>query len=354
MAKKYMQIRNLADFKSYGVERYQTEINGRALRVYCHCGRVDTEFHEVCPDCGCNTVTTSYNKRNYYKLDTLSSPPTVIDITEWVGVDIESDDMVALKLRSTSHSYELSHSSKASQIIKDHPELLTMRNYHLFNETKTLVARHLKDSEDGIASWAIAILDKIYRDPRAPRTMDYIYQIFNTFCNKAVYGKLSTIVTSNQPISHIMSQLSKAHPFVLKACKDASSYNNAIHSPTRFNNMNEDLLLFISSYAAEGYISEPWRFMERAELLIDDDDARRLFIKFVKEKYASFDWYLGEVETIINYLNTGKDFTNVKDYYLWKNSEAISGGYSPVAVADALADVYTNPTEAIFNLANLK
>ena len=354
MAKKYMQILNLADFKSYGVERYKAEVNGRALRVYCSCGRVDTEYYEICPDCGCSTVTTSSIRKSYYEVDTYSSPPQIVDVSEWVGIKIENDDEVSLRLRQDKKSSILAHCHKAAQVIEEHPEILSMCNYSLFDDTKKLLERYIKEDANGIASWTISLLDKIYRDRLAPRDMEFIYKLFSLLGNKQITVKLSSILSSKVPITQIVSRLSKTQPFILSACNDASSFCNLMEYPTRFNNMNEELLSFISAYAAEGYISNPWRFLEKSERLMDDDNARKLFIKFVKEKYASFDWYLNDIDTIIDYLNAGHTFTNVKDYYLWKNHEAMAGGYSVKDLAEALVDVYANPTEAIFNLANLK
>lgn len=354
MAKKYMQVSNLADFKSYGVERYTALINGRAERVYCQCGHVDTEVHDSCPNCGCQSITTSYDKKYYYVLDKSSFPPKVTDVTEWVGVDIDSDDMVSLKIRKTGHTISLSQSGKAAQIVQEHPELLNIGNYTLFNETRDIIAKYIKEDDNGVASWTFALLDKLNRDRVAMQNIQFVKRIFGLFYGKRVYSKLSAIISSQRPISQFVLQLEKVHPFVLQACKDGNDLSTLADNPTRFNNINEDILSFVSAYAIEGYISEPLRMLERAEHLVDEDDARQCFIKFVKEKYASFDWYLHDVETIVNYLNAGNRFTNVKDYYLWKNQSAMAGGYSIAELSEALANVYSNPTEAIFNLANLK
>jgi hypothetical protein len=260
-----------------------------------------------------------------------------------------------LKLRQTKNSHDLAHSNKAAKVISQHPELLTYRNYSLFHEVNEIMGKYFKEDDDGLASWTFCLLDKIYRDPKAPRDIEFVNKLFSLMCNKGVRQKIGHVLSSTMPIGTIVDNLSKVHPFVLNAMLDANhSFSNLILQPTRFNNMNEELLSFVSAYAAEGYIRDPWKFMELSESLRDDEDARSLFIKFVKEKYASFDWYLRDVEAMINYINAGHYFTNVKDYYLWKNSESISCGYSPAAVATALADVYTNPSEAILKLANLK
>ena len=354
MAKKYMQVSNLADFKSYGIERYKALINGRAERIYCQCGNVDTESNASCPNCGCTSLTTSYDKKFYYTLDLRSSPPRVTDVTEWVGVDIDNDDTVTLKIRNTGRTMTLSQSSKAAEIVQEHPEILNIGNYALYNETRDIIAKYIKEDRNGIASWTFALLDKINRDRVAIKNVDFIQRIFRLFYGKKVYSKLSAVISSQRPILQLVLQLEKAHPFVVQSCKDGNDFSSLADNPTRFNNMNEDLLAFISAYAIEGYISEPMRMLEIAERLIDEDDARQCFIKFVKEKYASFDWYLHEVSSIVDYLNSGKTFINVKDYYLWKNQSAMAGGYSMATLSDALADVYTNPTETIFNLANLK
>ena len=354
MAKKYMQISNIADFKSYGVERYHAFVNGRAERVYCQCGHVDTECHDACPKCGCQSVTTSYDKKHYYVLDQTAFPPKVTDVTEWVGIDVDSDDLVTLQIRKTGHTVSLSQNSNAAQIIQEHPELLKMGNYHLFNETREIIAQYIKEDDNGIASWTFAFLDKLSRDRVAIQSVEFVKRVFGLFYGKNVYSKLSAIVSSHRPISQIVLQLEKAHPFVLQACKDGNNLSTLVDNPTRFNNINEEILAFVSAYAIEGYLSEPLRMLERAELLVDEDDARQCFIKFVKEKYASLDWYLHDVETIINYLNAGNRFINVKEYYLYKNNAAMVGGYSMAELSNALANVYSNPTEAIFNLANLK
>lgn len=355
MAKKYVRILNWNEFPDVQGYHY-TDMCKRTL---CRCGFTsDKEILKECPICGNKEFIGAYNFTETYRLDR----GYIFRDRIYVRVDKNNQEETVFKKvvqsdnqNITNCSYELDKIADKLNL-RDHKVYgLGMQMFDYLVEHKYFVHSEYTYSKISLFRSLMTFCRDLYESKSGCHNMKYFVELVDAMNGGDICAKLNYISGrySTRP-KQLLQNLYDIPSGLLPFMTDQPTFYRLLNDPQCFIGIDEEIVNMVAAYHGGGYISNPLDLLDIINAEEWNSLKRFLFTKAFKELYAHSGYKFSTFKEILDWINSGKHFENVKDYYLQRNRERFTVGLNAKKYDAAMEKVYTNPADALISISKIK
>ena len=353
--KNYIKITNFSEFPNIkGLHVSE----GNLVRTFCSCGYVECSIVKTCPDCGNTEFVSNKQKIVVNQLvkaasNSYEDPLALYESSSYCTIARNQTPTTKIIMSKAGNYTTLMANISNSNIVKyfDCPEFLAHTEY--------VVAKEMFLKYNDKMQWSnmLRFVLKVKRDCGSAFCMEKVQEVIDYFGENNLATKLQHLTTSYKSLTipDMTKLIETMHPTMRAICDYSSPFQYFVCNghANEGNCLPTELLDFLYAYMAGRYLAQ--NQIDRIICTLYDKKIEYHhvdpIIKFIKECYADINSNTWCLIPFIDFINI-HGFTSVKDYFLHRNALYLTRSYKKNIVDEAMLDVYTNPAQALINIAN--
>lgn len=355
MAKKYVRILNWNDYPHVKGYHY----TDMCKRTYCHCGFVAVgEILDECPICGNKEFIGPYKFTETYRIDR----DYIFRERHYVRIDKNNMEETVFKTVSQSDNSAIVNCSYELDKIADEINLRSHKVYGLGMEMFDYLVEHgyfvhsdYSYSKISLFRSLMTLCRDLYNAKSGCHNMEYFDELVTAMNGGDIEAKINYIAGrfASRP-KQLLQDLYDIPSGLLPFMKNQPTFYRLLNNPQCFTGIDEEICNMVAAYYGGEYISSPLDLLDLIYAEQWDGLKRYLFTKAFKELYANPGYKFSNFKEVLEWINSGKHFENIKDFYLQKNRERFTAGLNAKKYDSAMENVYTNPADSIIAISKIK
>ena len=353
--KKYSTIINWSDFPEIKGYHYKD----RMSRSLCSCGYTAYEIIHECPVCGNKDFHEQYSYNEKYELigDTIKRTKT------FIRLDKNDQPETTLKRHDQTDTSDILYCHYDIRNIIDETGLRNHRVYGLacYMYDYLVEKKYVNDTDHSYGGYystsfyktLFTFCNKLYRERNNTHNIEFFKELVELIGDRDIQTKLNTICNTPCDVKRIVENLYNSPDYLNPFLKDNQVFARFVN-PSRYNNelksFDEDIALIVGAYYSGGYLANIIDLIDLLATVKFDDCKRFMFTKFLKEMYANPGYRYSNFKEMLEWINQGNHFENVKDYFAQRNKELFIEAYPKYN--EIMEDFNKDPSMTLINLAN--